>query len=239
MKQVWNFISALYIWLVGGSVFFIATLFGIILFNIFPAKKLHYPYSRFLRLVFILSLIPVKRFMPESFDHSKSYIFMANHTSLIDVPLMGAWLPVFVNALEAHSHFKWPIYRHLIKAYGQIPVDRSSVQKSLKSFRAAAEKVNSGTSIVVFPEGHRTRDGKLRSFKKLPFSMAKQTQAPIVPVGIRGMWTVCGGESFFLKHGTIEMHFGNAISPETVQKLSEDELAALVREKIAGLSAAS
>jgi 1-acyl-sn-glycerol-3-phosphate acyltransferase len=236
MIKVWAFIRALYIWIVGGGIFLVATLIGIILFNIIPAKKLHYPYSRFLRLVFMLSFIPVERNLNESYDKNKSYIFMANHTSLVDVPLMGAYLPVFANALEAHSHFKWPLYRHLIKAYGQIPINRSSVQKSVRSFELASQKVNQGTSIIVFPEGHRTRDGKLRSFKKLPFTMAKQTHADIIPIGIKGMWEVCGGESFFLYPGKLHMNFGEAISHQQIQEMTEKEISDLVRKRIIQLS---
>ncbi len=236
MKKVWRFISALYIWLVGGSIFFLATIFGIIFFNIIKAKKLHYPYSRFLRLVFIFTFIRVKRNMPEKYDKNKSYIFMANHTSLIDVPLMGAWMPVFVNALEASSHFKWPIYKHLIKGYGQIPIDRSSPIKSLNSLKKAAQKIDKGVSVIIFPEGHRTPNGKLQKLKKLPFTMAKQTNVPIVPIGIKGVWEVCGGETFFFRPGKIEMNFGEAISPETIEKLSENELTDLLEEKITELS---
>jgi 1-acyl-sn-glycerol-3-phosphate acyltransferase len=236
MIKVWAFIRALYIWLVGGGIFLVATLIGIILFNIIPAKKLHYPYSRFLRLIFIFSFIRVERRRKGKYDKNKSYIFMANHTSLVDVPLMGAYLPVFANALEAHSHFKWPLYRHLIKAYGQIPIDRSSAQKSVRSFELASQKVNSGTSIIVFPEGHRTRDGKLRTFKKLPFTMAKQTHADIIPIGIKGMWKVCGGESFFLYPGKLYMNFGEAIPHQKIQEMTENEISDLIRQEIIELS---
>lgn len=236
LKKIGAFLRALYIWLAAGGVFLAAAILGITVFNIVPARKLHYLYSRLLRVVFYVSFIRVKRQLSPKFDKRKTYIFMANHTSLVDVPLMGAYLPVFANAPEAHTHFKWPVYRHLIRAYGQIPIDRSSPQKSIKSYQRAAEKVNRGISVIVFPEGHRTRDGKLRKFKKLPFTMAKQTQADIIPIGIKGVWKVCGGESFFLHPGKIQMTFGDAVPNSQIQKMSEQEISDLVRQKIIELS---
>ncbi|MEA2041754.1 MAG: lysophospholipid acyltransferase family protein [Bacteroidota bacterium] len=235
MKRFLLFFPALYIWLVSGGVFLFATILGIIVFNIVPAKKVHPVYKRLLRLVFVFAFVRVKKINTPKISKDKSYIFMANHTSLIDVPLMGAYLPIFVNALEAHTHFQWPVYRHLIKAYGQIPINRSSPGKSLQSYNQAAEKVKNNTSIIVFPEGHRTKNGKLQRFKKLPFMIAKKAETEIIPIGINGMWKLSGGESFFLRPTKLTMNFGNPISTQDIEKLSANELADKVQSQIAEL----
>ena len=236
MKKILAFFSALYIWLVAGSIFLSATIFGAIIFNIIPSKKVWKPYNRFLRLIFILSFVKVHRNYEQKFEEHKGYIFMPNHSSLVDVPLLAAYIPAYTNAIEANSHFKWPIYKHLIKAYGQIPIDRKNPRKSLKAFEIAADRLNENTSILVFPEGTRTKDGKLRRFKKLPFLMAKKTNSPIVPIGIKGVWKMSGNESFFLKHTPLTINYGKEISPEEIQTLSIEELSEKVRAEVTRLT---
>ena len=124
----------------------------------------------------------------------------------------------------------------MIKAYGQIPIDRKSPQKSLQAYNIAASRLNSDTSILVFPEGTRTKNGKLGRFKKLPFYMAKKSNSAIIPVGIKGMWEMSGGETFFLKHKSLTINYGKEIHPEEIQKLSEEELSEKVRSEILRLT---
>ncbi len=235
MRKIYDFIVAIYIWTVGGIMFLIATIYGVIFFNILKKKTVYPPFKIILKILFKLVFIRVKTNLPKSFDKSKTYIFMANHTSLLDVPLMGAYLPVFANALEAEHHFNFPIYRWLIKSYGQIPINRCNLRKSLQSFQIAIDRLNSGTSIMIFPEGHRTKTGKLQKIKTLPFRMAKKSDAIIIPIGITGLWEICNGDSFYLKPGTIKMNFGDPITQDTIEKLSEKQLAELLTEKITQL----
>lgn len=232
LKSFFKKIVSAYIWLSAGGTFLFAALFGIVAFNIFPAAKINFLYKRILRFVFWLAFVRVKVHNKPEIQKGQAYLYFANHTSIADVPLMGAYLPTFSNAVEAQSHWSWPIYKHLIKAYGQIPINRKNVRASYKSMSIALERLKNGKSIIIFPEGHRTRTGKMQAFKKLPFSIAKKSGAVIIPISVCGMWKLSPGDGFEKNPATINMYFHKPLRPEDYQELSPEQLQEKVFEMI-------
>lgn len=157
---------------------------------------------------------------------------MPNHVSIIDAPLCAAYMPEFITALEAAEHFEWPIYGKLTKLYGNIPIDRKSVQNSIKSVHTAKNTIKNSNSIVVFPEGSRTEDGSIGRFKKLPFQLAKDSEVAIIPVGMSGVYCFNKKHSFLFKPTKIKLKFGKIIPVEKVTSLSHDELMQVVHHEI-------
>jgi 1-acyl-sn-glycerol-3-phosphate acyltransferase len=98
--------------------------------------------------------------------------------------------------------------------------------------KATAKVIKGGKSIVVLPEGHRTLDGKLRSFKKLPFHLAKQAGVPIIPIGLSGLFRLKKKGSWLIQPGAIEIKFGEPLEPEVISQLSTEELCDKVRSEI-------
>jgi len=229
------FFTTIYIWLVGGTY---AILFAIIYAHkmnkkgpdaVFP--KLQKSLRRLFKILFIK--ITVEKDI--QFEEGKSYIFMPNHVSFIDVPLFGAYLPFYANALEAESHFKWKIYGKLIKAYQQIPVRRENPKSSIKSYEIAKERLKIGRSIIVFPEGHRTEDGKLKNFKKLPFAFAKDAGVDIVPVGLSGVQALSPKGTIWVKPTKVTIRYGKIIKYEDLKNMEIEELMEKVRTEIISL----
>jgi 1-acyl-sn-glycerol-3-phosphate acyltransferase len=92
-----------------------------------------------------------------------------------------------------------------------------------------------GKSIIILPEGHRTLDGNLGPFKKLPFHLAKQAGVPIIPIGLSGLFELKHKGSWLIRPRPIAIKFGQHIPPEKIDTLSTEELRDFVREKIQDL----
>lgn len=222
-------------WITGSlSMFYTLLLVYIALF--FQKSEKVYPwFQSLLRLFFKLILVKVKSEYHQNFKNGKAYVYMPNHVSFFDVPLVGGYLPTFSYGIEAASHFKWPVYGGVIRKFGQIPIDRSSARNSMKSYDQAKERLQNGNSVLVFPEGHRSRDGYIKSFKKLPFKLAKMAGVGIVPMGLTGMQNLSPKGTFWVQPCHVTIKFGKAIPAETVAKLNENELSELVKQKIIDL----
>ncbi|MBN2663272.1 MAG: 1-acyl-sn-glycerol-3-phosphate acyltransferase [Bacteroidales bacterium] len=226
-----KYILSIFIWLIGGfGYLFIFT--SILILNLFFSKKFLYKYlSVTSRIILRIIFIRTKVIFEEPIDKNKTYIFMPNHVSMFDVLIASAYFPVNMNAIEAHTHFKWFLYGRVIKIFGQIPINRTNARESLKSFEIAKERLKT-RSIIVFPEGTRSKDGKMRSFKKLPFKFAKDAGYDIVPVGFIGIDKIAPEESIWITPAKLKLIFGKQISPDQAKKLSADELKDNVRNEV-------
>ena len=123
----------------------------------------------------------------EHLDFDQTYLLMGNHQSLFDLFVIPAAIPLVFTGVEAARHFKIPVWGFLIRKWGCIPIQRKNLERARKSLALAKQTLESGLSIAILPEGHRTRTGKMGPFKKGPFHLAKATAAPLVPFGISGL----------------------------------------------------
>ena len=168
-------------------------------------------------------------------DRSRIYVFMANHVSLFDVPILAGFLPVFTRGVEADRQFKWPVYGQAVKRFGNIPIDRSSVHKSIGSIREAVRRIKAGTSIAIMPEGHRTLDGNMRPFKKLPFFLVKESGVDMVPIGMSGLYHLKAKKSWLIRPTRIKIKFGKPFSAASIADLPTKDLVQQTREAIQSL----
>ena len=122
-------------------------------------------------------------------------IYMANHGSLIDLPLLKAVVPEYYVGMLAENHTNYPVYGSLVKRMGNIPIRRDNIRSSLKSFNQAKEALEKGFPIVVLPEGERSPTGQLVPFKRLVFRFAKDSGAHIVPMSFSGVFNMKNKES--------------------------------------------
>jgi len=179
-----TFFISLYAWVVGGS-YFILLCFLIIFVSFFlKPERFDAWIKKSFQILFKILFIRVRSEGCENVESGKTYLFMANHVSLFDIPLLEACIPGYVRGVEALRQFKWPVYGWVVRRMGNIPIDRKNIHASIRSMKATEKVIKGGKSIVVLPEGHRTLDGKLRPFKKLPFHLAKQAGVPIIPIGL-------------------------------------------------------
>jgi 1-acyl-sn-glycerol-3-phosphate acyltransferase len=115
-----------------------------------------------------------------------SCIFMSNHESNYDIPVLLSHLPRQFRWLAKAELFRIPIFGRSMSGAGYISIDRSDRESAFQSLARAAETIHGGTSVMIFPEGTRSRDGRLLPYKKGGFVMAIDAQVPIVPIVIQG-----------------------------------------------------
>lgn len=225
-------IRSLLIWLAGGTVFIFAVMF--FLFCTFLFKPGTYdPWLKAIaRFVFRVMGIRVTVSGLEHIDTSRTHLYMGNHVSLLDVPLLQGYIPQMMRGVEAERQFKWPVYGWFVRRAGNIPINRDDVSKAIPSARAAAAKLREGLSMVILPEGHRTRNGKLRPFKKLPFHLAKDGGRPIVPIGLSGLYHVKPRDRWTIIPGTVHIAFGPPVDTDTIASMTVEELRDHVRDRV-------
>ena len=142
-------------------------------------------------------------------------IYMPNHVSHFDVLAILGYLNVQFRWTVKKELFRIPLFGLAMKRAGYIRIDRSDHQKAVQSMEEAAEKIKSGSSIVIFPEGTRSRDGNLQyPFKKGGFHLALQSGVPVVPVAVLGSRVVLPRHSKKVTPGTITMRIGKPIEPQ-------------------------
>ncbi len=155
-------------------------------------------------------------------DHGVVYI--ANHVSWFDVFALAATLPRYSFIAKSELR-KIPLFGPAAAAAGIVFLERDNRKRAFESYRGAAEQVQAGRSVVVYPEGTRGRDYPLRPFKKGPFVLAIASGAPIVPTVIHGAREVMPRGSFRIRPGDIHVHF---LEPIPTAGLSYDDRGALM-----------
>ena len=138
-------------------------------------------------------------------------VFMANHESWLDIPMLLVAIPGQVRFLAKKSLFSVPFLGWAISAMGFIPVDRKNRRTAVKSFEEAAARIKAGRSVLVFPEETRTRDGQLLPFQRGGFLIAMKADLPIVPVGLDGPRRLLPKYSYLLRSGRVRVRFGEPV----------------------------
>jgi len=144
----------------------------------------------------------------ERIDKKKAYVFMANHLSFLDGPLLFWLIPQSISVVLKKEIFRIPIIGQGMRVIGFVPVDRKRMRGGKKSIEKAARFIKEkGLSFLIFPEGTRSRDGKFQPLKRGGFFLALDSQASIVPISIRGSYELMPRGSFFVKRGKISVLF--------------------------------
>lgn len=148
----------------------------------------------------------------ENVPSNHTVVFCANHASQVDILALYCALPVSIRFLAKKELFSVPFFGLVMKIAGHIPIDRSGGKAAIKSLIDAAEKIKSGASVVIFPEGTRSRDGKLQPFKAGGIQVALRSGCPIVPVAIAGSYEVLPRDRIWIRPGHIRVAVGAPIS---------------------------
>jgi 1-acyl-sn-glycerol-3-phosphate acyltransferase len=142
-------------------------------------------------------------------------LFVANHLSIVDIWVMAVCLPETARFVAKRSLFFIPILGQTMWAAGFIPIDRGDRTQAIKSLGRAAARIRAGASVILFPEGTRSRTGKLAPFKKGAFHLALETQVPIVPIAISGSGSVVKPRSIVIRPGPVHVTLFPQVDPET------------------------
>jgi len=162
----------------------------------------------------------------------RSCIFMCNHVSNLDPPVVLPLLPGRSSVLLKRELMNIPILGTAMRMAKFVPVERGNRREAAQaSVEAAGDALRSGLHIMVFPEGTRSRDGRLSTFKKGPFFLAQQTQAPIVPIAVSGTQTLMHKGSNAITPGFARIQVLAPIEPAGYE--TREELSLAVRKAIA------
>jgi 1-acyl-sn-glycerol-3-phosphate acyltransferase len=168
----------------------------------------------------------------ENIPAGHSCIFMSNHVSNLDPPVLIPLLPGRSSVLLKKELMNIPILGRAMRMAKFVPVERGSRRDAAKaSVEAAADALRSGLHILVYPEGTRSLDGRLSTFKKGPFFLAEETKAPIIPIALAGTQTMMRKGSSAITPGVARIQVLSAIEPSEYG--TREELMAAVRSAIA------
>jgi 1-acyl-sn-glycerol-3-phosphate acyltransferase len=171
-----------------------------------------------------------------SIDWGREYIFVSNHTSLIDAPVLVACLPVPLCFLAKKELFRAPILGVYLRTTGHILVDRRNSRSALHSFKEAARTLrDGGRSLLMFPEGTRSQS-TLNTFKEGAALIGIYSAVPIVPIAIVGAAKVLPSKSLKVEAGCVELRLGTPIATDGLSVRDRTKLTEQLRDEVARLS---
>jgi 1-acyl-sn-glycerol-3-phosphate acyltransferase len=182
--------------------------------------------------ILVVSRVKVSVKGLSNIDPSSSYIYMPNHQSNFDIPVLLGHLTVQFRWLAKMELFKIPIFGRAMRKAGYISIDRYNRESAFESLKVAADKIKSGVSVLIFPEGTRSRDGNIRPFKKGGFVMAIDSGVPIVPVVITGTRAIMPRGKFRVYPGHVSMVIHKPIGTSIYTRETKEALMESVRRVI-------
>lgn len=168
----------------------------------------------------------------EGVDRSASYVMVANHQSYYDIIAMYGWTGIDLKFVMKKELKRIPVFGQACAAKGHVFVDRSDRQSAIDSLNSSVENLRKGESVIIYPEGTRSRDGEVQDFRKGAFRLALATGLPILPVSVAGTDRIQPADTLKLYPGRIGVKLHEPIE---VKGLGEDDIPAIMdrtRERI-------
>jgi 1-acyl-sn-glycerol-3-phosphate acyltransferase len=154
---------------------------------------------------------------------------MSNHLSNFDIPILLAFLPIQFRWLIKKELYKIPLFGFTLKRAGYIRIDRANRHSAIRSIKEAAAIIRNGVSIMIFPEGTRSKDGDLQSFKKGGFVLAVESGVPILPIVIHGTYGIMPKKQIRIIPGNVILEVCPPVEVSDYTMENKDELLKNVR----------
>jgi 1-acyl-sn-glycerol-3-phosphate acyltransferase len=233
MKRAWFAVRSVALWLLSIVHFFIAAP-TLVFLNIFLDMREHDWLQRdFCRRIAYLSGARVEVRRSPGFDPHRTSFFMSNHVNLFDPFILYCAIPQLVRGWELESHFKIPAYGWLMKRFGNVPVPDVRRPSDLKRmWRLTQDAIDRGTSLIIFPEAKRSRNGHVDEFQDGGFRVAQQLGVPIVPVSLVGSFNHHRTGHWMLWPATITVYLHDTIETKGLSKEHVPALRDRVRQTI-------
>lgn len=168
-------------------------------------------------------------------DLSRPHVYVCNHISALDIPVLYTGLPIQFRILAKKELFRYPFMGWHLRRSGQIPVERESALASMRSLTEAAASVRAGTPVVVFPEGGRSATGHVMPFMSGAFYVAIKAGVEVIPMALVGTYEALPMNSFHIRPGRIELIIGDPISTADYGRRDAEALAARAQKDVEDL----
>ena len=219
MKRLWEILRSGFLWGMSWLHFLIVVPLLIALAVVLDPRKHDYLQRALCRRIAFFSGAKVVVKASPGFDPARTSFFMVNHVNLFDPFILYCAIPQLVRGWELESHFRIPVYGWLMKRFGNVPVPSIRGPKDLKRlWRLTQEAINSGVSLIIFPEAKRTRDGHINEFQDGGFRLAQQLGVPIVPVSLVGSFQHHRTGHWMLWPATVTVYLHDTIHTTTLTK---------------------
>ncbi|MGA7291026.1 MAG: lysophospholipid acyltransferase family protein [Terriglobales bacterium] len=171
-------------------------------------------------------------------DNSRPRVYAVTHASALDIPILYVHLPfqfriIFKSELLAYPFIGWHLRRS-----GQVCINQQNPAASIGSIKSALRSLRNGMPLVIFPEGGRTRDGKIQPFLPGAFFLAIKAQADIVPIALVDTFDLLPMNTYHIKCQPLEMRVGEVVSTAGLTLRDTEDVSAKVKSAIEALHSA-
>ena len=234
MRRTWLTLRAIFLWTVSGIHFVVVGTFLVFFGLVVDPRKNDWPQRIFFRNILRLAGVRFEVRRAPGFDPGRTSIFICNHVNIFDPFVIYSAIPQFVRGFELESHFKLPIYGWMMGWFGNIAVPDTPTREGLQLMTERAKvALDSGTSLIAFAEGSRTRDGHIKPFKKGIFNIAQKFGVPVVPMTIAGSYQFFQTGHWMLYPGKITVYLHDTIDTSNLGRADVDALRQRVQEIVA------
>lgn len=185
------------------------------------------------KLILWIAGVKVKIIGLENINTDENYVYVANHLSGFDIPIVMSSLPGQLRIVFKKELTKIPIFGWQLRIGPYILIDRENPAKAMESLEKAKKKIERGVSVLLFAEGTRSLDGNIQPFKRGAFTLATRSGKKIVPLTIKGTFEILPKKKFRIRPGEVKLFVDPPIEHNgSTDKKSELELMEKVRNII-------
>ncbi|MCI5144052.1 MAG: 1-acyl-sn-glycerol-3-phosphate acyltransferase [Candidatus Electrothrix sp. AR3] len=187
------------------------------------------------RLLCRVANIRVRMEGRENLAPDKTYIFVGNHASMVDIFAFQGYISHDFRWIAKEELFSVPILGDAMRAVDFIPINRSHGRQAVQSLNNAATRIAEGSSVILFPEGTRSSDGRLQHFKTGAILLAIKAGVEVVPVGFNGTYQALPKGKQFSRGGEVVLRIGKPLSTKDFKAKDKQMLAHILQQRVAEL----